>query len=100
MANFLRLHAKGKTGVLDYAFISLSFGSIVAAFHLVWPGLPLIVTLIGWAKVTKGASYFAFPGFGLRQLKRVGPTNAHLFRWPGAVFLMLTVLLGWRLLLT
>ncbi len=97
---FQRLHAKGESGVFDYAFICLSFGSIVAALHPVWRGLPLVVTLFGWAQVTKGALYFVFPGFGLKQLKRVGPETSHLFRWPCAVFIMLAALLGWHLLRT
>ena len=45
--SFQRLHAKGPAGAFDYAFVCLSFGSIVASLHPVWSGLPLIVTLIG-----------------------------------------------------
>lgn len=95
---FQRLHAKGPRGAFDYAFVCLSFGSIVASLHSVWSGLPLIVTLIGWAQVGKGALYFAFPTFGLKQIERMTPERSYLLRWAGIAMLALTTGLGWSLL--
>jgi len=94
---FQRLHAKGTAGVFDYAFICLSFGSMVVSLHPVWRGVPLIVTLIGWSQVAKGALYFALPAFGLKQIGRMTPERAHLFRWPGLALLIITAVLGWHL---
>lgn len=94
---FQRLHAKGTAGVFDYAFICLSFGSIIAALHPVWQGLPLVVTLIGCSQVGKGALYFTVPGFGLKQIGRMSPERAHLFRWAGGLFLILSGVLAWHL---
>ena len=95
---FQWLHGKGHAGVFAFAFIPLTFGSIIAAFHPVWHGVPLIVTLLGWAQVCKGALYFTFPAFGLKQLGRVPLERAHLFRWAGGALLILTGLVGWSLL--
>lgn len=91
---FQRLHVKGPAGVFDYAFVCLSFGSIVASLHSVWRGLPLVVTLIGWAQVGKGAIYFAFPAFGLKQIERMTPTRSYLLRRAGIVMLAITAGLG------
>jgi len=95
---FQWLHGKGHAGVFAFAFIPLTFGSLVAAFHPVWHGAPLIMTFLGWAQVFKGALYFAFPAFGLKQLGRVTPERAHLFRWAGIAFLILTAVLARHLL--
>lgn len=94
---FQLLRSKGEAGVLAYAMVPLLFGSIVAAFHPVWHGLPLIVTLLGWAQIFKGALYLTVPAFGLKQLGRVTPERTHHFQWAGGAFLILTAVLGWGL---
>ncbi|MBA3387617.1 MAG: hypothetical protein H0T95_13575 [Chthoniobacterales bacterium] len=93
------LHSKGEAGVFGMAFLTLWFGSIIVAFHPVWLGLPIIITLLGWAQVVKGAIYFIFPRVGLKMLGRVKGDTTHLFRWPGLVLLVLTAVLGWNLFL-
>jgi uncharacterized protein YjeT (DUF2065 family) len=77
------LRQKGEPGVFVVGFMSLLFGSIVAAFHNVWSGLPVVLTVIGWAQVFKALIYFAFPSFGLRRLGAVPPERAHLFVYGG-----------------
>jgi uncharacterized protein YjeT (DUF2065 family) len=94
---FQWLQGKGEAGVFCVAFLSLSFGSMIAAFHPVWSGVPMIVTLLGWAQVVKGALYFTFPRLGLRMLAQVSPEKSWKFRPAGFVALLLTVLLGWHL---
>ena len=46
---FIWLRGKGHAGVFVNGFLSLSFGSLIVAFHNVWDGLPVILTLLGWA---------------------------------------------------
>ena len=93
------LRSKGEAGVFAIAFLTLWFGSIIVAFHPVWSGLPMIITLLGWAQVIKGAIYFIFPKVGLKMLGRVQGDTTHLFRWPGFALLALTALLAWHLFL-
>jgi hypothetical protein len=83
--------------VLFVAFISLGFGSVVAAFHPVWSGVPLVLTLLGWAQVVKALIYFVFPRFGLRRLELISPERAWIFVYPGVVLLALAGLLTWHL---
>lgn len=94
---FTFLRERGETGVFATAFLSLIFGSIVVAFHNVWTGIPLVLTLLGWAQVLKAFVYFVFPAYGLRKLQIPSPERAHVFIAPGVLFLMLAGLLGFHL---
>ncbi len=94
---FVALRERKEVGVFATAFLSLAFGSLIVAFHNVWSGIPLIVTLLGWGQVLKELIYFAFPAFGLRQLARVSPERAHLFIAPGVLFIGLAGLLAYHL---
>lgn len=50
---FAWLRERGEAGVVANAFLSLIFGSIVVAFHNVWSGIPLALTLVGWARCSR-----------------------------------------------
>jgi hypothetical protein len=92
------LRERGEAGVFGLALLNLVFGSIVAAFHNVWTGVPLLLTLLGWASVAKALVYFAFPQVALRRLERLSPDRP----WPvmagGIAFLLLASLLTWHAL--
>ena len=90
---FLALRDKGRAGVFEVAFLSLTFGSIIVAFHNLRTDLPMALTLIGWAQVTKALIYFVFPGYGLRKISTVSRDRAHWFVAGGVVSILLGVLL-------
>ncbi|HYO15352.1 MAG TPA: hypothetical protein VE685_19310 [Thermoanaerobaculia bacterium] len=94
---FLLLKEQGEAGVFANAFLSLLFGSIVVAFHNVWTGIPVVLTIIGWSQVLKALVYFVFPRRGLRGFELVGPEHAHRFIAPGLLFLLLAGLLIFHL---
>lgn len=94
---FLLLKAQGEAGVFAIAFLSLQFGSLVVAFHNVWTGIPLALTLLGWSQVLKAFLYFVFPRLGLRGLELVQPERAHRFIPAGILFLLLAGLLIFHL---
>lgn len=91
------LRDQGEAGVLATAFISLGFGSIIVAFHNVWSGLPIVLTLLGWAHVLKSFVYFTWPSYGLRKLQTVSEERAHLLIVPGAVYAAIAALLLYQL---
>jgi hypothetical protein len=97
IAFFVALREKGAVGVFATAFMSLVFGSIIVAFHNVWTGLPLVLTLIGWAQVIKALIYFAFPQFGLRQLQIPSEKRSYAFVLAGCLFLLLAGVFGYHL---
>ncbi len=94
---FIHLRERGKTGVFAAAFLSLMFGSIVVAFHNVWTGLPVVLTVLGWAQVLKALIYFVFPSFGLSKLQIPSHERVYQFVIPGVVFLILAGLLIYHL---
>lgn len=94
---FVQLREKGHPGVFVVGFMSLFFGSIIAAFYNVWSGLGLVLTLLGWVQVLKGTLYLLFPACGMRGLRRVDPEKPYYFVVAGVGLLVLAgvVVYGW-----
>jgi hypothetical protein len=66
VAWFAALRAQGVVGAFANGFLSLVFGSLIVAFHNVWAGLPMILTVLGWAQLAKAAVAFTLPEVSLR----------------------------------
>lgn len=96
---FIWLRGKGRAGVFVNGFLCLSFGAFIVAFHNVWSGLPMILTLLGWSQVLKGLLSFLAPQIGMRTLARVSPERSREFVAAGAVLLVVSALL-WASVLT
>ena len=90
---FVWLRGKGRTGVFLNGMLSLSFGSLIVAFHNVWTGLPIVLTIVGWAQVVKALISLTAPQVGMRSLERVSVERAREFPAAGAAFLVLAALM-------
>src|SRR4051812_41312301 len=97
VAFFVLLRERGEAGVFVVGILNLIFGSIIVGFHNVWSGIPLVLTLVGWANVLKALVYFTFPAFALRKLRIVSYERARLIVAGGVLFLLLAGLLGYHL---
>ncbi|HEX7239032.1 MAG TPA: hypothetical protein VF263_02100 [Longimicrobiaceae bacterium] len=95
---FLLLRSKGEAGSFVNGFLSLATGSLIVGFHNVWSGIPLVLTLIGWAQVLKSLLIFVVPGYGLRGLSLVSADNARIFVAPGVALVGVGGLLLYSLL--
>ena len=95
---FAWLRSKGHTGVFLNGMLSLLFGSIIVSFHNVWTGLATVLTVIGWAQVAKGLVSLVAPRLGMRSLERVSADRAREFVAAGAVFLALSALMAYLVL--
>jgi hypothetical protein len=95
VAFFQALAARGTTGAFLEGFLLLSFGAIIVAFHNVWHGPALVLTLIGWAQVLKGAGRFLLPQVGLRVMQRMTLERAWHFQVAGVGALLLSGFLWW-----
>ena len=95
---FTRLREKGRAGVFVEGFLCLNFGALIVAFHNVWSGLPVVLTLVGWGQVLKGLVRFAAPQLSLRVYERVTPERAWWFRVAGVVALLLGCLFAYMAL--
>ena len=94
---FVWLRERGNAGVFVNGFLSLGFGSFVVAFHNVWSGLPMILTIYGWLLVLKALISFTMPGLAMRSLQRVSPERSWKFVVPGVMLLALGGLLAYSL---
>lgn len=94
------LRERGEAGVFAIALLNLIFGSIIVAFHNVWSGIPLVLTVLGWANVVKALLYFLFPTIGLRRLHSLSREKANLVVVGGILFLLLAAMLGYHVFLT
>lgn len=92
---FTFLRERGHAGVFFNGMLSLTFGSILAAFHNVWTGLPMIVTLLGWAQVLKGLLSLVAPSIGLKKMMRVSMERAWEFQAAGVVLVAVAALIAW-----
>jgi hypothetical protein len=87
---FVGLAKKGAVGTLIDGFIHLPVGVLIVAFHNIWHGPAILVTIIGWGLLIKGFLRFAFPWLGMRILRRVSVERA----WEFVVAGMFGLLLG------
>ena len=94
---FERIRAGGETAGLGIAAINLPLGLMIVAFHNVWSGWGLLITLIGWALLLKGAVHLMFPALTHRTLKMPGEgaQAESRYRLAGWLMLPLALLLVW-----
>ena len=82
---FIDLRSKGEIGSFINAFIHFPLGALIVAFHNVWQGIPMILTIMGYGWVLKSLIYFVFPSFGLKSLFRVSLEKSWEFIVAGIV---------------
>ena len=91
---FHLLHSKGRPGAFANGFLTLIAGSLIVAFHNVWTGVPVILTLIGWAYLVKSLAIFVYPDWNLRSMESVQHASKLKSRIAGAVLLAVAVVLA------
>src|SRR5947209_4652367 len=96
---FMWLRGQGRCAVFLDGLLTLNFGALVVAFHNVWTGLPVVVTVLGWGMVLKGTVRLVGPGVGLRVYERIVPERAWHFRAGGVFALALSAFSGYLALL-
>jgi uncharacterized protein YjeT (DUF2065 family) len=92
---FQVLAAKGTTGAFLEGFLLLNFGAIIVAFHNVWQGPAVVLTLIGWSQVLKGLIRFVFPEVALRLMRRMTMDRAWQMQASGVFALGVSGFLWW-----
>jgi len=94
---FIRLREKGETGNFVNAFLTLPMGALIVAFHNVWSGIPMVLTIMGWAYCLKSLIYFVYPKHGLRMLARVKVEKSYEFAVAGASLVVYACLLAYSI---
>ena len=95
VAFYQALAAQGNVGAFMEGFLLLNFGGIIVAFHNVWDGPALLLTLIGWGQVVKGLGRFVAPQIGVRAMQRITVERAWYFQVGGVFALALSGFLWW-----
>jgi len=86
---FIRLRRLGYGGVFVHGFLSLGFGAMILAFHRVWSGMPLVLTIVGILYLMKTVQCFLLPAVSKRSLDRVTMERSRVFIGVGVVFLLI-----------
>jgi hypothetical protein len=89
---------KGEAGSFLNGFVHFPLGAFIVAFHNVWQGIPMIVTIIGWGLVLKSTIYFTFPRHGLKMLSTLSPERSWHFAVAGVMSIALSAVILYPLL--
>jgi hypothetical protein len=92
---FVLIRGKGAPGSFVDGLPYLVLATIVIAFHNVWSGIPMLLTLIGWASLIKSVLRFCVPAWGLKMMARVSMERAWEFQAAGVVLVALASVLGY-----
>ena len=92
---FILLRGTGEVGAFVDGFLHLPLAGIIIAFHNVWSGIPVVLTLLGWAFLIKSLLRFCVPKLGLRMMARVSVERSWEFQVAGAGLVVLAGLLGY-----
>lgn len=90
---FQRLHSIGKAGAFANGLITLLMGSLIVSFHNVWHGVPVVLTLIGWAYILKSTAIFLYPEWNLRSMRRVETASPIQMRIAGIGLLSIALVM-------
>ena len=90
---FAKLHSLGRLGPLAEGFLYLNFGALIVSIHNVWTVPEVVLTLIGWAHVSKALVRFVAPAAVLRMSQRMGTERAWQIQIAGGLLLALSAFL-------
>ena len=94
---FILLRSKGEAGAFVDGLINLPLAAIIIGFHNTWSGIPVVLTLVGWALLIKSLIRFSAPKLALRMMSRVSVERSWEFQIAGAGLVGLAFLLGYSL---
>ena len=93
---FERVAAQGEAAGIWNGMLHLPLGLVIAAFHPVWQGPGLVVTLIGWSLVAKSTAQLCWPALAQRSLAlAAGERGVKRFRVAGAGGMAVGAGIGW-----
>jgi hypothetical protein len=93
---FILIRNQGAPGSFVDGLPYLVLAGLVIAFHNVWSGMPVVLTLIGWASLIKSLLRFCVPKWGLKMMARVSLERAWEFQAAGVVLVALAGVLGYQ----
>ena len=95
---FIMLREKKEVGSILCGLLHFPLGLIIVAFHNVWHGMPLILTVMGWGLLLKSLLYLLYPKHGMRMLERVSLERSWEFVVGGVIGVVISGLIFFSLL--
>lgn len=93
------LGSMGQTGVRFNGVISLMIGGLIVAFHNVWSGPPVLLTIIGWVLLLESVLCFVAPKAGLAGLVEMDrELQGRVVKGTGVAFIVIGGVLGIHML--
>ena len=92
---FILLRGKGEAGAFVDGLLQLPLAGFIIGFHNVWSGIPVVLTLLGWAFLIKSLIRFCAPKQALRVMARVSVERSWEFQVAGAGLVVLAGLIGY-----
>jgi hypothetical protein len=92
---FTLLRDKGEPGAFVDGFLNLPVAGIIVGFHNTWSGIPLVLTLVGWALLIKSLIRFCAPAQAVKIMARVSLERAWEFQVAGAGLMALAGLVAY-----
>ncbi len=93
---FGRLHEQGESGVVTRVMIELWPAILIVAFHQVWSGPGIVLTIYGWMLSLKIVIGLVAPQIGVRGLA-MSQGGERRFVVAGAVLLAISAFAVWAL---
>lgn len=96
-----RIREAGKPASLAIGLTHVIAGTFIVAFHWIWAGLTILLTLMGAKAIFEGVIYMLFPGFMIAMLKWLEPHHRLILPLSGviAVCLSLVFFCEWQKIL-
>jgi uncharacterized protein YjeT (DUF2065 family) len=95
---FIMLREKGKVGSILAGLLHFPLGVIIVAFHNVWHGFSIVVTIMGWGLLLKSLLYLIYPKHGMRMLARVSVERSWEFVIAGVMAVVVSGFIFFSLL--
>ena len=92
---FMLLCGKGEVGAFVDGLLNLPLAGVIIGFHNIWSGIPLVLTLVGWALLVKSLIRLCAPKQALRIMSRVSLERSWEFQVAGVGLVALAGLLGY-----
>ena len=92
---YILLRGKGEAGAFVDGLLQLPLAGVIIGFHNVWSGIPVVLTLVGWALLIKSLLRFCLPKQGLRMMARMSVERSWEVQVAGAGLVVLAGLLGY-----
>ena len=92
---FSLLKSKGDAGAFVDGLVHLPLAGLIIAFHNVWSGIPVVLTILGWSFLIKFLIRFCLPKQGLRMMGRVSVDRLWEFQVAGVGLMVVAGLLAY-----